>query len=306
MSKPRLFPPPSPPPPPKLKAAQAQRLFYELQIPPPLTGHRLSFGFLASSATRFAANRQDGLLGYLVSFSPRPSDLLCRESGGGEEAESWPPANARAARRVESGDVEEELTVCPAQSHRQPGGCRHHDPGRHLAVHRGQVLVRVIPWHSMYTSRLPTAAADLAPFTANPSSSAATSLSSVSVCFSSPQPLDVDLSRRTLLTRRCHTPATGLLEFQIPPLVSRYASFLFSFIGRGICTNPLPPPNRQPRSCTLYPPPPPPQRGRRAWMTQPSLYTDEKPVALEQSTSSSAASCWTTASCASSPAPSSA
>jgi len=28
--------------------------------------------------------------------------------------------------------------------------------------------------------------------------------------------------------------ATGLLEFQIPPQVSRYASFLFSFLGRGI------------------------------------------------------------------------
>ncbi|TLS28430.1 hypothetical protein PpBr36_01372 [Pyricularia pennisetigena] len=27
--------------------------------------------------------------------------------------------------------------------------------------------------------------------------------------------------------------ATALLEFQIPPQVSRYASFLFSFIGRG-------------------------------------------------------------------------
>jgi len=26
----------------------------------------------------------------------------------------------------------------------------------------------------------------------------------------------------------------GLLEFQIPPQVSRYASFLFSFIGRGV------------------------------------------------------------------------
>jgi hypothetical protein len=25
------------------------------------------------------------------------------------------------------------------------------------------------------------------------------------------------------------------LEFQIPPQVSRYASFLFSFLGRGIC-----------------------------------------------------------------------
>ncbi|KAI0484692.1 Golgi apparatus membrane protein TVP15 [Xylariaceae sp. FL0804] len=28
--------------------------------------------------------------------------------------------------------------------------------------------------------------------------------------------------------------AVGLLEFQIPPQVSRYASFMFSFIGRGI------------------------------------------------------------------------
>ncbi|KAK3306878.1 Golgi apparatus membrane protein TVP15 [Chaetomium strumarium] len=28
--------------------------------------------------------------------------------------------------------------------------------------------------------------------------------------------------------------ATGLLEFQIPPQVARYASFLFSFLGRGI------------------------------------------------------------------------
>ncbi|KAK2032381.1 COPI associated protein [Colletotrichum caudatum] len=27
---------------------------------------------------------------------------------------------------------------------------------------------------------------------------------------------------------------TALLEFQIPPQVSRYASFLFSFIGRGV------------------------------------------------------------------------
>lgn len=30
------------------------------------------------------------------------------------------------------------------------------------------------------------------------------------------------------------------LEFQIPPQVSRYASFLFSFIGRGICMSPAP------------------------------------------------------------------
>ncbi|KAL2153398.1 hypothetical protein VTH82DRAFT_4553 [Thermothelomyces myriococcoides] len=28
--------------------------------------------------------------------------------------------------------------------------------------------------------------------------------------------------------------ATGILEFQIPPQISRYASFLFSFLGRGI------------------------------------------------------------------------
>ncbi|KAF2199892.1 COPI associated [Delitschia confertaspora ATCC 74209] len=28
--------------------------------------------------------------------------------------------------------------------------------------------------------------------------------------------------------------ATALLEFQIPPQVARYASFMFSFIGRGI------------------------------------------------------------------------
>jgi uncharacterized metal-binding protein len=25
------------------------------------------------------------------------------------------------------------------------------------------------------------------------------------------------------------------LEFQIPPLAARYASFLFSFVGRGVC-----------------------------------------------------------------------
>ena len=29
-------------------------------------------------------------------------------------------------------------------------------------------------------------------------------------------------------------PATGLLEFQIPPQIARYASFMFSFLGRGI------------------------------------------------------------------------
>ena len=30
-------------------------------------------------------------------------------------------------------------------------------------------------------------------------------------------------------------PATLLLEFQIPPYMSRWAPFLFSFLGRGIC-----------------------------------------------------------------------
>lgn len=28
--------------------------------------------------------------------------------------------------------------------------------------------------------------------------------------------------------------ANGMLEFQIPPQVARYASFMFSFIGRGV------------------------------------------------------------------------
>ncbi|KAF2861801.1 COPI associated [Piedraia hortae CBS 480.64] len=28
--------------------------------------------------------------------------------------------------------------------------------------------------------------------------------------------------------------STGLLEFQIPPQVARYASFMFSFLGRGV------------------------------------------------------------------------
>lgn len=28
--------------------------------------------------------------------------------------------------------------------------------------------------------------------------------------------------------------ATGLLEFQIPPYVARYATFFFSFLGRGV------------------------------------------------------------------------
>lgn len=29
--------------------------------------------------------------------------------------------------------------------------------------------------------------------------------------------------------------ATALLEFQIPPQIQRHASFMFSFIGRGVC-----------------------------------------------------------------------
>jgi hypothetical protein len=33
-------------------------------------------------------------------------------------------------------------------------------------------------------------------------------------------------------------------EFQIPPQISRYASFMFSFIGRGICTSNRPRPMR--------------------------------------------------------------
>lgn len=40
---------------------------------------------------------------------------------------------------------------------------------------------------------------------------------------------------RHLLTL-CLLTATAGLEFQIPPVVPRYASFMFSFIGRGICT----------------------------------------------------------------------
>jgi hypothetical protein len=39
------------------------------------------------------------------------------------------------------------------------------------------------------------------------------------------------LQRYHLLTTNL---ANALLEFQIPPQVSRYASFLFSFVGRGI------------------------------------------------------------------------
>lgn len=37
----------------------------------------------------------------------------------------------------------------------------------------------------------------------------------------------------------CLRAATALLEFQIPPYVSKYASFLFNFLGRGICKQTL-------------------------------------------------------------------
>jgi hypothetical protein len=36
--------------------------------------------------------------------------------------------------------------------------------------------------------------------------------------------------------------AVALLEFQIPPQVSRYASFMFSFLGRGVCEYRILPP----------------------------------------------------------------
>lgn len=34
---------------------------------------------------------------------------------------------------------------------------------------------------------------------------------------------------------RCALLLTPITEFQIPPQVAKYASFMFSFIGRGIC-----------------------------------------------------------------------
>jgi len=44
---------------------------------------------------------------------------------------------------------------------------------------------------------------------------------------------------------------TALLEIQVPPpQVSRYASFMFSFLGRGICMSPPPPPPPAPRKLT--------------------------------------------------------
>ena len=64
---------------------------------------------------------------------------------------------------------------------------------------------------------------------AKPSSSPSTSSSSASVC---------PLPSRGATSRAPHpltpTPATALLEFQIPPPVTRYASFMFSFLGRGV------------------------------------------------------------------------
>lgn len=35
--------------------------------------------------------------------------------------------------------------------------------------------------------------------------------------------------------------STALLEFQIPPQVVKYASFMFSFLGRGVCKLRFPP-----------------------------------------------------------------
>lgn len=41
-------------------------------------------------------------------------------------------------------------------------------------------------------------------------------------------------SRRAGSRKANRTSATALLEFQIPPQIARYASFLFSFVGRGV------------------------------------------------------------------------
>ncbi len=49
---------------------------------------------------------------------------------------------------------------------------------------------------------------------------------------------DAWLELRLPVADRAFSVATAFLEFQIPPQVSRYASFLFSFIGRGICKPP--------------------------------------------------------------------
>ncbi|PQE10327.1 COPI associated protein [Rutstroemia sp. NJR-2017a WRK4] len=62
---------------------------------------------------------------------------------------------------------------------------------------------------------------------ANPSSSDVMLLSSDFVCCS----LNLLLNTHTNALLRA---GTALLEFQIPPQLSRYASFLFSFLGRGI------------------------------------------------------------------------
>jgi hypothetical protein len=57
-----------------------------------------------------------------------------------------------------------------------------------------------------------------------------------------PQLLTVDLTATALLgapdlrlSSRPHIQLTHCSEFQIPPQVARYASFMFSFIGRGVC-----------------------------------------------------------------------
>ena len=81
--------------------------------------------------------------------------------------------------------------------------------------------------------------------------------------------------------------ATALLEYQIPPQISRYASFLFSFIGRGVCKFPL-----RPSWCRFG-----------SALVGVSLLTTARP---QQSTFSSGPFSSTATSCASSPDPSSA
>lgn len=65
------------------------------------------------------------------------------------------------------------------------------------------------------------------------SSSALVSLARYLLTSQRPVGLLVSTARPSLTTIFRPPTATGLLEFQIPPQVSRYASFLFSFIGRG-------------------------------------------------------------------------
>lgn len=71
-------------------------------------------------------------------------------------------------------------------------------------------------------------------------------------------------SQRRRFTDGTANTATILLEFQIPPHVSRYASFMFSFLGRGICAQHQPPnpletgaDTRSLHLCWMHPPPRP-------------------------------------------------